>query len=951
MTPKINNLEAKAPLFSAKSKKSVGLSLAILMAISGGASQAFAQDEDDIFELEAFTVDNSIRESLIQGVNIKRNSKQMVDVIIAEDIGKFPDNNVVESLQRVTGVQVTDRAAGEVSTVSIRGLNDIATTVNGRNIFTASGRSVALQDIPSALLNRVDVFKTRSAEHLEQGIAGVIDVKTQRPFYFDGPKTVLATRFINQEQEGSYDPNISFMTANTWETDAGKFGALINLSYAETNYRDQSVTAGAMVPFADANPPPGYTPYQRIFDTSVWTPGLEQGLPFTAGSTLNFGGEEYGYVLARDAVFASDFTGHRERPAANIVLQFAPNDDAEYTFEAFYNGYRNEGFNSLHFSFADWWGSLGDDPASNVELYPGTNVVKSRQDVGFPYGFQSGDLTVGKTDSYLYALSGKWNIGDNLKLEADLSYQDSEFSSEFLAMRTDRVHSEIDVDFNSESGYPAWNFGEADDLTDPASWTIAQLYDNGNKNVGDAVEFKIDGDLKTDWGIFNALRFGIRYDDRSASEADRVLDRSFEDRTVDPSVSYTLPGEVGYVPFLGQNLGDHPELAYQNFGFFDGNTGVPSSWLVANGKYIYENHQEIHDLYGLGVISEHQLAETFNVNEVTTSAYIVADFRTDVGERRLDGEIGFRFVDVDTDMNFYDFEYKTWTSGSTGTSDVLPSFTVRYDWTNDFRTRFSYGETLRRPGFGALNPIIRYFPDVTDIGYGTASGGNPGLKATTSKNYDLSFEYYMEDAGAIYATLFKREIEGLVIDFRNQVMYDNYPYVLSQPENASNGELDGVEIGWVYFPEDLPGILDGFGVQASYTLLDSSQDVPETDQTGEIIGTRSVPFYGVSDSSYSVVLAYEKEKWSSRLSYVWREDWLNNSEAALFANPLGVWRKPQQSLDFQLTYNVSDKLSLTLDATNITDEIYESYYVYPETHNFGNWLISRTLAIGARYTF
>lgn len=926
-------------------------SLALAMLVGSVSSYGQSDDPESVFTLDAYVVDG-IRESLIEGVQIKRESYQMVDAIVAEDIGKFPDNNVVESLQRVTGVQVTDRAGGEVSTVSIRGLNDIATTVNGRNIFTASGRSVALQDIPSSLLNRVDVFKTRSAEHLEQGIAGVIDVRTQRPFYFEGQKSVLATRFINQEQEGSYDPNISFMTTNTWETgNGGKFGALLNISYAETNYRDQSVTSGAMVPFTTDNPPPGFGPYERIFDTAIWTPGLEQGLPFAAGSTLNFGGTEYEYVLSRDAVFASDFTGHRERPAANLVLQFAPNDDAEYTFEAFYNGYRNEGFNSLHFSFADWWGALGDNPGANVELYPGTNVVKSRENVGFPYGFQSGDLTVGRTDSYLYALGGKWNIGDNLKLEADLSYQDSEFSSEFLAMRTDRVHSEIDVDFNANGGLPAWNFGESDDLTDPANWTVAQFYDSGNKNKGDAIEFKIDGDLNTDWGIIEGLRFGFRYDDRGASEADRVLDRSFVDRTVEPNVTYTLPGEVGYVPFLGQSLGDHPELVYQNYGFFDGKTGVPDSWLVANGKYLYENHQAIHDLYGLGSVSEHQLVETFNISETTTSAYAVADFRTTVGERKLDGQFGLRFVDVSTDMMFYDFENKVWTPGSTGTSDVLPSFTVRYDWSKDFRTRFSYGETLRRPGFSSLNPIIRYFPDVTNIGYGTASGGNPNLAATTSKNYDLSFEYYMEKTGALYATIFKREIDGLVIDYRNQVNYDNYPYVLSQPENASNGELDGIEIGWVYFPEELPGLLDGFGVQASYTLLDSSQDVPLTDQTGEIVGTRTVPFYGVSDSSYSVVLAYEKEKWSSRLSYVWREDWLNNSEAALFANPLGVWRKPQQSLDLQFTYNVSENFKLTFDATNITDEVYQSYYVYPETHNFGNWLISRTFALGARYSF
>ncbi|MBC2607343.1 TonB-dependent receptor [Pelagicoccus albus] len=941
MTPNTLPANTGALGSAARRRKSLGYSLALVLSLVCGATSSYGQeatDEDDeIFELGPYIVEGSIRESLIEGLEIKKESFQMVDALVAEDIGKFPDNNVVEALQRVTGVQVTDRASGEVSSVSIRGLSDIATTVNGRNIFTSTGRSVALQDIPASLLYRVDVYKTRSAAEIEQGIAGVIDIKTQRPFYFDGEKTVVAVRGIYQELADSLDPNISALYTNTWELDNGaKFGALINLSYAETNYRDQSVTAGAMVPFWTDEQPDGYVPYQRIFDTAIWTPGLENGLPFDEGSTLTVNGEEYEYVLSRDAVFGNTLDGSRERPAANISLQYAPNEDAEYTFEAFYNGYRAETFNQLHFAFADWWGSLGDDPAANVELYPGTNIVKSRDNVGFPYGFQSGDYFNGKTDSYLYALGGKWNISDKFKLTADLSFQDSVYEGQFFAMRLDRVHSEIDVDFNSASGFPAWNFGEADDLNDPASWNVAQLWDNADKSEGDSMELLIDGDYNLKAGIIDGIKFGLRYDDRGAKFSDRYIDE-----------------RLGYVPFLGANLADYPDLVYQSTGFFDGRSDLPDSYLVPNAYYTWENHEEVLGWYGLPGLDDplYALETVFDVNEVTTSAYAVANFKTELGGKNLDGQFGLRYVNVDTDMSFYDSDAGAFTDASVSTDDILPSFTVRYDAADNFRIRFSYGETLRRPGFNDLNPIINYVDDVTGIGYGTASGGNPNLVATTSKNYDLAFEYYMENAGSLHATLFRRDIEGLVVSFRNRVTYEGYDYILSQPDNTSNGELEGVEIGWVYFPKDLPGVLDGFGVQAAYTMLDSIQDIPLTDATGTVIGTESSPFYGVSDSSYSAVLAYEKEKWSSRLSYVWREDWLNNAEAALFANPLGVWRKPQQSLDFQFTYNVSDDFKITLDATNVTDEEYKSYYVYPETHNFGNWLISRTVAIGARYSF
>ncbi|MDQ8199838.1 TonB-dependent receptor [Pelagicoccus enzymogenes] len=942
MTPKINNLEEKAPLFSAKSKKSVGLSLAMLMAISGGASQAFAQDDDDkVFELDAFVVENSIRDSLAAGVEIKKNNRQMIDALVAEDIGKFPDNNVVEALQRVAGVQTTDRARGEVNTVTIRGLNDVTTTVNGRNIFTSSGRSVALADIPASLVNRVNVYKTRSASQIEHGIAGVIDVRTQRPFNFDGQKTVIAARGIYSELADEFDPNVSALFSNVWETDGGKFGALFNVSFAESNWTDKSITSGAMVPFVTENPPADFTfaPLERLFTTHpsavenpLWQPGLEAGLPFNEGATLPLtpvsGGatQQVPYYLTRDAVFSADFYGKRERPAANLSLQFAPDDNSTYTFEAFYNGYRESFNNNLMFSLADWWGNPGD-----FELIPGTNIIKERT-VGNPFAFMSGDRTEQKTDSYLYALSGEWQVGSNLSLTADLSHQKSEFSVDFLAIQTNRIPPSITVDFNAGGGVPAFSFGDnpdtpidESDLTVAELWNIGPFFDNADRDEGDATEFKIDGVYELNDGFFENIAFGLRYDMRGASEADYR----------------------GAVSDLNQPLANYPEMQYINSGYYDGRTDIPASAMVINADYLSAERDTVRGLYGYPTSSDITIAKNFEIDEKTLSAYLQTDFMVDFGDQALSGQFGVRYVEVDRDLDFI-----TSTASTSGDS-LLPNAVVLYDITPDLRLRASYGETVRYPGFGALNPNITYVEDVTNIGYGTASGGNPNLAPTESKNYDLSLERYFGDKGAnmVYATAFKREIDGLVIDFVNRVTFEGYDYILSQPDNASNGELDGMEFGLVWFPENLPDWAEGFGIQASYTTLDSIQDIPITNDAGEIVGTDTTPFFAVSDSSYSVVLAYEKERFSSRLSYVWRDDFLHHYEARLFANPLGVYNTAQQSLDLQFSYNVSDNMVLTLDATNLTDEEFHSYYEYPDTHNFGNWLISRTISVGARYSF
>lgn len=319
----------------------------------------------------------------------------------------------------------------------------------------------------------------------------------------------------------------------------------------------------------------------------------------------------------------------------------------------------------------------------------------------------------------------------------------------------------------------------------------------------------------------------------------------------------------------------------------------------------------------------------------------------------MDGQVGARYVNVKTDMQFGEG------SASVKKGKVLPSGSIRFAITPDLYLRASYAETLRRPDFSALNPNITYVKDVTNIGYGTASGGNPELKATESKNYDLALEWYFDKGNAIYVSAFKRKIDGFVVDFRRRVSATvapdttPYDYILSQPYNASNGELTGFEVGVVYFPDYLPDLLKGFGVQASYTSLDSSQDIPVTDSAGNVTKTITRDLFGVSDSSYSIMLAYERSRFSARLSYVWRSSFLNNYEAALFANPLGIYRKPEKSLDFQLSYKVSDRLMLTLDATNLTQEIYQSYYGQDgaETNSFGSSLYSRTIAVGARYSF
>ncbi|MGN8000657.1 TonB-dependent receptor [Sphingomonas sp. 22176] len=921
--------------------------------VSGGDAQQQAGAPQDPVADEI--VVTGVRASIVGALNRRRESTQIVDSIVAEDVGKLPDNNVVEALQRVTGIQVTDRGQGEAAGIQIRGLPDALTTLNGRNIFTAAGQSFSLQDVSANLIQRVDVYKTRAADQIETGLAGQVDVVTRRPFDFKGLAVSALARGIYDQEADKINPNAALLISDRWETGIGDVGLLVNGSYTRSKFRTMSATAGAFVPFATLNPPAGtgLTGFQRIFPAATdpktgaflsgpgvgdWQVGTQTGLPTAVGSTLPVNGIATPYWLSRDAVFSSDLYGKRERPSANAAFQWAPNSSSVYTAEIFYSGFRGETYNSLQFSFVDFWGN----PQAPT-LYDGTNIVKSRV-ANSVYGFNSGDYTRSQTDSFVYALNGKWDLGSRGGIVADLAYQTSTYKTAFFAMRTDRVANQITADFNGGGGIPSYHFDNDAALADPSVWNVAQLYDNANRDKGSAFTATLDGHYGWDEGFLRQIKAGFRFDDRKASSDVRTADAANLGRPLS-----TLPAGASFT----------------NSDFFEGRGDVPTSWVTANGYYNYAHADEIRKLYGLKTSDQLTMTRVFDVEEKTTAAYVQADGQLTIFGRPLNLQAGVRYVAVDTDAVFVDrFNNGAISRASPGSDRFLPSFTARYDILPNLRARFNYGQTLRRPNFGDINPNYSLTGDLTNVGYGSGSAGTAGLQPTTSKNYDAALEWYLGRNSAITVTGFRRDIQGLVVPVSQLEFIPNNGivagatnnFVISRPANASNGVLKGVEVGLTYFPTYLPSFLDGLGFQGSLTVLDSSQNVPIYDNGGKKIGEQQSSFFGVSDFSYNATLAYDKGPIGARLSYVYRNAWQVRNESRLFANPLGVWRRAEASLDLQLTARITDRLGLTFDAVNLTRTKQQEYYRFGDVgdkdrFNLGTVLIPRTFAIGARYSF
>src|SRR4051794_30681297 len=234
-----------------------------------------------------------LRRSLQSARNIKRNSPQIVDAIVAEDIGKLPDITVSDTAARIPGIQV-ERFSGEASRVLLRGLdnNYYTTTYNGREIFTAETRSVALQDFPAGAIASVEAFKTSTATLVEPGIAGLLNVRSRRPFDFAASEVSGSVWALHPKQSRDTSINGNLLLSDRWETGSGaEFGALVNFSYTRVHYKDSVRRHGFFI--ADlGNPMVGRSPdWPEIHynEGDRWRPSANAALQFRSGNLDLYG--------------------------------------------------------------------------------------------------------------------------------------------------------------------------------------------------------------------------------------------------------------------------------------------------------------------------------------------------------------------------------------------------------------------------------------------------------------------------------------------------------------------------------------------------------------------------------------------------------------------------------------------------------------------------------------
>lgn len=900
-----------------------------VLAQTSGSTQV-ADDEEDI---ETIVV-KGLRKSLQSVVDRKRQSAQIVDSIDAEDVGKLPDNNVVEALSRVTGVQIT-RQRGEGSGVQIRGMSDVQTTVNGQDNSVGSSRAASLSDIPAELLKSVQVYKTRTADQVEGGIAGTVNVELRRPLDLKTGWTFAGSlRNVHSKIGDINSPYASLLVANNWDTQAGRIGFLLNASFTRSKYEEN---------FIDT-----WDPEKFFAEALVKLP------------------DDQKHIVAPYAVLYGYENGHYERPSFNAAAQWKVNDRLDFVLEGSYFGSKEErNYNNLKLIVREWNNDVAD-----VVMSPDGRMVKSLT-VSTPGGVLTGgpqsDYVEVDTYNARVNLEANWR-GDRLTVNTALSYNWSEFKdyAVLTVMRLNGVDTaHVDFDSAAVSGRGPLVTFPGVDLEDPDLYRITLFTDRQTHEESDTLVASTDFRYHlSDDRFFRRLEFGLRYSDRDTT-------RTYGYRDAWPNVAgawsfSTFPGNAAVVSHT-------PDISG-----FDGPT-----WLSLSSRDLMNNMDEVRAFLlsaagqagtgGGGVSWEADRPEgdvgggQWVSNEKTSAVYGQFFYGFKLGRVPVDGVVGTRVVKTEGTVDSAQIRFNRVRNpadpssfitvrvpddpitGGGDYTDVLPSVNTILHFTPKLQLRLAYTYNVQRPSFLDTSSW-RTVDQPGRVIY----AGNPDLKAYREKSYDVSLEYYFGRAGQVSLGAFlKKPKDFIFYDYKSitdpALVSEENPGGegrLYTNRNASDGEFSGLEFTAQGFFDFLPGRWGNFGGMLNATYMTKFEiSYPETTDGGHVAPTA----VGTSKYTYNAALYYEEAKFSARVAYNYRDGWRES-----VYNPIpdySIYAEPTSRLDAAINYTPVPWLTLSLEGANLLENDYRSYWGQDKVLAKNIRMMSKTIQFSARFRY
>jgi TonB-dependent receptor len=956
---------------------------------------AIAQENNAAEEMSEVVV-TGIRASLESSMNVKRAGQGVVDGIVAEDIGKFPDTNLAESLQRISGVSINRTATGEGQQITVRGVGPDFNLVllNGRQMpasnlgggggGTTNSRAYDFANLASDAVSGIEVYKTARAESPTGGIGATVNVKTARPldkpgmvanFGVKGVYDPSGTNLPSNYSGDSITPELSAIFSNTFADD--KFGIGLSASYQKRDSGfSQAAVANGWKTLSGSNttdgarlPRPGDPNYAQYNITN------QPGVDAVYGRPQNFG-------LSVNGV-------QRERINGQLVMQFAPTENITTTLDYTYAQNKVETRRSelsVWFNWGPGTSTWTDGPIASPLVYS-ENMTGSDLSMG-------GMSLATKNENKSLGFNVEWAVSDKLKFGLDAhnstaeSSPDSPFGSAGVLGVAGFVRGTTTVDFTGD--FPIVNVVLPEDQTEvePSDAVVTGSVFQSSFNKSEIKQIQASGSFEFDDS--SGLDFGIGKTD-------------VENRTAAAVNQQNNWGGLGSPASYDDDIWFGDDMG----GYFDLMSGHNDSrftdhFLVFDFNRLRERAGEV---FGDDAMFRAPEAFTSDLRSTEKSKNAYVQYRkTFESKMPLHLAAGVRYEETDVfseslvrigqtigwdSANEFNIRFATEQGFDSGTGKydyVLPNLDLKLDVRDNLVVRASYSETIGRPGWQDIQGGAMLDGQLRFDG-GTGSSGDPSLKPLESKNYDLSVEWYYGTASYLSVGYFKKDISNFI----SRVITEETPFNMNTPAggaywneaisvggcdvgdrpcirafifanhdgdpgvDAETGTIMALETdpiatfrmsrpanqrsdeldGWEFNIQHMFGE-SGFGVAANYTMVDSGFKFNDTDLTSP-----QYPMLGLADS-YNLVAFYDKFGWQVRAAYNWRDEFLTYIGDGQGVNP--AYTDAYGQLDLNLTYAVNDHLSVFGEAINLTEET-------QRLHGRNDHQLLYATQIGARYMF
>jgi TonB-dependent receptor len=892
----------------------LGVSWAALLVASGAHAQATppAAADADATEVEAVVV-TGFRSSLDKALNIKRSEAGAVDTILAEDIADFPDLNLAESIQRLPGVTI-ERDAGQGRTISVRGLNADFTRVriNGLEAQAAHGgnrsRGFDFSIFASELFNSITVRKTQSAEIEEGSLGATVDLQTGRALDFGaGSNAALSGQASYNDLSEKTLPRLAGLLS--WANEDETFGALVSVAYSER------------------------MPISESFNTTRW----QSGNPAAAyGAENNFAGCVTCTTPAQREQLLRGFYpriprytfGAFEEDRLGITgsLQWRPREETEVVVDVLWSRFNQqaESPNIEAISFSRAAGGVRETIVRDYAIDPEKNIISygvfDRVDIRSENGFERNEsqftqVSLNARHAFTDRLRGRLKVGASASeartpLSVAYMFDANNMNGYTYDFRGDDRLPIISYGFDVTSGTPftltEWRRSQGGADYDLQTYAGALEYD-----ISDVFTVKAGAEFRT----YGFSTFGNQQAVSVLSGADRVTGVDALGKIVSLDGKMDIPAGT--------------DLRYI----------VPDIWKISDFLSVYDN----------------PLVPTFNgireVEEEDKGAFVQADFNTSIAGLTVRGNVGIRYARTDTSSSgFLNTEYVTVDNTY---EDTLPSFNLAVEPREDLVLRFGAAKVMSRPALGDLTPGGSLSTPTRRVSY-----GNPLLAPFRATNFDASIEWYFAREALLAGAVFYKEIDSFIttatetVPWRSLGLPDSLltgtpaspdeNFDVTRKLNGQGGSLKGFELQYQQPFTFLPGFWSDFGFIGNYTWVDSEVNY----------GTTAAPLYnkltGQSDSTANATLYYENEKLSARVSAAYRSGYLLSFPGGNGNTEEGV--NSSLNFDASLSYDITEKLTFSLEAVNLTDEYSDRYVdVTDRVSNYRHF--GREILVGLRWRY